>query len=60
MERRARSPAQSGMSGSGSSAASSRVPSGSVVGVRQQRHSMERDLVPRKRRLEALKELDAP
>jgi len=33
---------------------------GSVVSVRQQRHSMERDLVPRKRRLEALKELDAP
>ena len=33
---------------------------GSVVGVWQQRRSMERDLLPRKRRLEALlKELDA-
>ena len=34
---------------------------GSVVGVWQQRRSMERDLLPRKARLEALlKELDAP
>ena len=34
---------------------------GSVAGVWQQRRSMERDFLPRKRRLEALlKELDAP
>jgi hypothetical protein len=34
---------------------------GSVAGVWEQRRRMERDLLPRKRRLQALlKELDAP